>query len=76
MRDLRLTEIARPASGRKGPRGRPAWAKDLPPGFPLTPTKDGFVRRVGNRTRWVCTRRSPAEALRIYQKKYGDLRPL
>ena len=48
------------------------WRPELPPGFPLSLTDRGYVARIGGRTRWVCGRLPPAEALAVYRRMRGE----
>lgn len=43
--------------------------KSLPRGFPLTQVERGYVVTVGGRTRWVCGKKTPKEAMAIYARK-------
>jgi integrase len=48
--------------------------KTLPRNFPLTVVPRGYVVTVGGRTRWVCGKRSPKEALAVFDRKVGAWR--
>lgn len=43
--------------------------KQLPPKFPLTVVASGYVKTIGGKTRWICGRKTPAQALQIFYAK-------
>lgn len=45
------------------------WPPVVPRGFPLTVTQRGYVKTIAGKTRWICGRMPPDEALRIYHRK-------
>jgi integrase len=45
------------------------WPPKVPDGFPMNVTARGYVKTIGGKTRWICGKKSPAEALRIMYAK-------
>lgn len=45
------------------------WPPTIPKGFPLTVTARGYVKTIDGKTRWICGRLPPSEALRVYHRK-------
>lgn len=44
------------------------WPPDLPDGFPLTKTRDGYVARLSGKPKWICGKVSPRSAYAVYLK--------
>lgn len=49
------------------------WPPTVPEKFPLTVVGSGYVKTIGGKTRWICGRKTPADALRIFYAKVGKL---
>lgn len=44
------------------------WPPKLPKGFPLTLAPRGYMARVGGKSRWICGKKTPTDALKIYYR--------
>jgi integrase len=47
--------------------------KQLPRNFPLTVTGRGYVKHIAGKARWICGKRTPEEALKVYHRKAAAL---
>lgn len=45
------------------------WSPKVPKGFPLTVTPRGYMKSIGGRSRWICGKVTPEEAITIYHRK-------
>lgn len=49
------------------------WPPKVRPDFPLTVGERGYYARIAGKSRWICGRLAPEEALKVYHRKAASL---